>query len=79
MGPDGRGVIPEKSVENLLEVGKWLKANGTAIYGSKPWKVAKEGPTNIQIKVPHIGVIVRLHLYSKQTIFGSQVWIIVFT
>ena len=37
VGPDGQGEIPEKSVENLLEVGKWLKVNGKAIYGSKPW------------------------------------------
>ena len=50
VGPDGTGMIPEKSVDNLLEVGKWLKVNGAAIYGSKPWKVAKEGPTDIQIK-----------------------------
>ena len=50
MGPDGQGEIPEKSVENLLEVGKWLKVNGKAICGSKPWRISKEGPTEIKIK-----------------------------
>ena len=50
VGPDGQGEIPEKSVENLLEVGKWLKVNGKAIYGSKPWRISKEGPTEIKIK-----------------------------
>ena len=33
VGPDARGVIPEKSVEILTEVGKWLKKNGESIYG----------------------------------------------
>jgi alpha-L-fucosidase len=50
VGPDGTGTIPPKSVENLLEVGKWLKVNGEAIYGSRPWKVTHEGPTGISMK-----------------------------
>jgi len=28
-------------------VGSWLKINGEAIYGSRPWKVYGEGPTKI--------------------------------
>ena len=50
VGPDGTGKIPAESVKNLREVGKWLSVNGAAIYGSKPWEVAKEGPSNIEIK-----------------------------
>ena len=50
VGPDGTGKIPAESVKNLQVVGQWLKVNGAAIYGSKPWKVAKEGPTDIKIK-----------------------------
>ncbi len=50
VGPDGSGIIPPKSVENLLEVGKWLKVNGQAVYGTRPWKVVHEGPTDIIIK-----------------------------
>lgn len=50
VGPDGTGTIPAKSVENLVAVGKWLKVNGDAIYGTKPWQVDHEGPTNLQMK-----------------------------
>lgn len=53
VGPDGRGKIPAKSVENLLAVGDWLKVNGEAVYGSKPWKISHEGPTNITFKGTH--------------------------
>ena len=50
VGPDGSGTIPAESVENLLAVGKWLKVNGDAIYGTTPWKLSHEGPTKIAMK-----------------------------
>ena len=31
----------------MREIGSWLKTNGEAIYGSKLWRKAAEGPTNI--------------------------------
>ncbi|MEM3479663.1 MAG: alpha-L-fucosidase C-terminal domain-containing protein [Candidatus Bathyarchaeia archaeon] len=31
----------------LLDVGEWLKINGGAIYGSRPWTVYGEGPTKV--------------------------------
>jgi alpha-L-fucosidase len=34
VGPQADGVIPQPSQDNLREVGKWLKANGDAIYGT---------------------------------------------
>jgi len=34
VGPMADGVIPERSVEILREVGKWLQANGDAVYGA---------------------------------------------
>ena len=50
IGPDGNGAVPVESVNNLLAVGKWLKINSEAIYGTKKWKISKEGPTQINIK-----------------------------
>lgn len=44
VGPKGDGSIPEKDREILTEIGKWMKVNGEAIYGSRPWKIWKEGP-----------------------------------
>jgi alpha-L-fucosidase len=47
VGPKPDGTIPEGARELLLEVGKWLKINGEAIYGTTPWTIANEGPTNL--------------------------------
>ena len=33
---------------SLLELGKWLKVNGQAIYGTSPWFIFGEGPTVIE-------------------------------
>jgi alpha-L-fucosidase len=34
VGPTSEGLIPAPSVERLKEVGKWMKVNGEAIYGT---------------------------------------------
>ena len=36
VGPTAEGVIPQPSVDRLLEVGKWMKVNSEAVYGAKP-------------------------------------------
>ena len=38
IGPDGDGKIPPIMEERLLEIGKWMKINGEAIYGTTRWK-----------------------------------------
>ena len=35
VGPTPEGLIPGPSIERLKEVGKWMKMNGEAIYGTK--------------------------------------------
>jgi len=47
VGPRSDGTIPEEVQQVLLEVGAWLKINGEAIYGTRPWKVYGEGPTRV--------------------------------
>jgi alpha-L-fucosidase len=37
IGPRADGTIPEGMKIRLLEMGRWLKKNGEAIYGTKPW------------------------------------------
>lgn len=34
VGPTEAGVIPEKSIDRLAEVGAWLELNGEAVYGT---------------------------------------------
>ena len=36
VGPTPEGVIPQPSVERMQAIGRWLKANGDAIYGTQP-------------------------------------------
>jgi alpha-L-fucosidase len=35
IGPTSEGVFPEASIERLEEIGKWMKVNSEAIYGTK--------------------------------------------
>ncbi len=47
IGPKPDGTIPEQAQRILLDMGRWLSANGEAIYGTRPWKVYGEGPTKV--------------------------------
>lgn len=47
VGPRSDGTIPEQVQQVLLGVGDWLKINGEAIYGTRPWKIYGEGPTEV--------------------------------
>lgn len=46
VGPNADGSIPERAKAILLELGGWLGINGESIYGTRPWKMFGEGPTN---------------------------------
>ncbi len=43
VGPKANGKICDEEKHVLLEIGKWLKINGEAIYGAKPYTVFGEG------------------------------------
>jgi alpha-L-fucosidase len=48
VGPRPDGTIPEGAATTLLAVGTWLKVNGDAIYGTRPWRQFGEGPTKFE-------------------------------
>ncbi|MHA6720416.1 alpha-L-fucosidase [Sphingomonas sp. RS6] len=43
MDPDGS--LPRASDQLLAELADWMKMNGEAIHGTRPWKIFGEGPT----------------------------------
>ncbi|MCL5745331.1 MAG: alpha-L-fucosidase, partial [Acidobacteria bacterium] len=46
--PRADGTIPGPVQERLRDIGGWLKLNGEAIYGTRPWKNFGEGPTEVK-------------------------------
>ena len=49
IGPDAKGNVAPTVMNSLQKLGSWMAVNNEAIYGSKPWKVQREGPTTVSI------------------------------
>ena len=47
VGPRADGTIPDAVQQVLRSVGAWLAVNGEAIYGTRPWHLYGEGPTQV--------------------------------
>lgn len=41
--PKADGTVPDEQKASMLAVGRWLQANGEAIFATRPWKVVGEG------------------------------------
>ena len=47
ISPTADGTIPNEQRESLLGMGTWLRANGEAIYGTRPFRTYGEGPKRL--------------------------------
>jgi alpha-L-fucosidase len=45
--PRPDGTLDDEAIAVLKEIGKWMKVNGKGIYGTRPYSVFGEGPTQI--------------------------------
>ncbi len=48
ISPKADGTIPDNQKQVLLEIGDWLKTNGEAIYGTRPFVEYGEGPAKME-------------------------------
>jgi len=44
VGPTSEGLIPQPSIDRLMEVGTWMETNQEAIYGTSAWRTYQDGP-----------------------------------
>ncbi|WP_456283383.1 alpha-L-fucosidase [Microbacterium sp. JZ101] len=49
IGPKPDGTIPDEEQAILRSLGAWLARNGEAIYGTRPWIIPAEGPTEVAV------------------------------
>ncbi|MGE9270237.1 MAG: alpha-L-fucosidase [Verrucomicrobiales bacterium] len=76
IGPRGDGTIPEPQVERLQAMGRWLKINGDAIYGSRYWKESDQ-PTEHLAFTTHGKNLYAIKMekpVSPFTITGTKGW-----
>ena len=73
IGPTAEGAIPQPSVDRLSEVGKWVKVNSDAVYGTGPSPFPYELPWGIITTKPGK---VYLHVFDwpqrKLLLFGLK-------
>ena len=62
VGPTGAGIIPRGGVDDLQQVGAWMKVNGESIYGTKPSQQVKTQPA--WGRVTEKGDSIYLHVFD---------------
>ena len=53
VGPKADGTIPEIQKNRLQALGEWLDVNGEAIFASRPWAVAEDDESAVEVRYTH--------------------------
>ena len=67
VGPTSEGVFPEASAERLKEIGRWMKTNGQAIYGTTASPFADLSWGRCTKRVNGNGTTLYLHVFDWPT------------
>lgn len=51
VGPTAEGTFPDLAVDRLAAIGRWMRINSEAIYGTEPWRVYGEARKEDRITV----------------------------
>ena len=78
IGPRADGTIPQGVRTRLEAIGQWLKINGEAIYGTRPWKHFGEGDIRFTAKADALYIILptgeRDNVPSTLTVESLKDW-----
>jgi len=75
VGPDGRGIIPQASIDILRCVGRWMQSNGESIYATKvaplfpyemPWGYFTWKPGKLFMHVLEWRSSVQVHCFASR-------------
>ena len=72
VGPTGAGEIPFAQAQRLLALGWWLRVNGDAIHGTRPW-VRPDGTTSDGIDVRYTASADAVHAIVLGSPHGADV------
>lgn len=73
VGPDADGTIPMLQQERLIDLGNWLKVNGEAIYGSRPYKkMCEKDSTTFFTRNNGNLYVIATHLHGKTLVLKNM-------
>jgi len=68
VGPTADGRIPVIMQQRLMDMGRWLKTNGEAIYGTSSWNVAQQPEINAYFTVKGKDLYVIFTKYPEKAV-----------